>query len=57
MGEMIVAHDIRHGFKANQQVRTDGLRRTDTTIKRMPAVMELDFFPEVGRMSGRWLSE
>ena len=30
MGEMIVAHDIRHGLKANQQVRTDGLRRMDT---------------------------
>ncbi|ANK88527.1 hypothetical protein NE852_01645 (plasmid) [Rhizobium sp. Pop5] len=30
MGEMIVAHDIRHGLKANQQVRTDGLRRMGT---------------------------
>jgi hypothetical protein len=30
MGEMIVAHDIRHGLKANQQISTDGLRRMDT---------------------------
>jgi AraC-like DNA-binding protein len=30
MGEMIVAHDIRHRLKANQQIRADGLRRTDT---------------------------
>ncbi len=30
MGEMIVAHDIRHGLKANQQIRADGLRRRDT---------------------------
>jgi hypothetical protein len=26
------------------------------TIKRMPAVMDLDFFPDMGRMSGRWQS-
>ena len=32
MGEMIVAHDIRHGLKANQQIRADGLRRRDTSI-------------------------
>jgi hypothetical protein len=25
-------------------------------VKRMPAVMDLDFFPDMGRMSGRWLS-
>jgi hypothetical protein len=31
MGEMIVAHDISHGLKANQQVRTGGLRRRDTS--------------------------
>ena len=31
MGEMIVAHDIRHGLKANQQIRADGLRRRDTS--------------------------
>lgn len=30
MGEMIVAHNIRHGLKANQQIKTDGLRRMDT---------------------------
>ena len=30
MGEMIVAHDIRHGLKANQQIRADGLGRRDT---------------------------
>jgi hypothetical protein len=30
MGEMIVAHDISHGLKANQQIRADGLRRRDT---------------------------
>lgn len=28
MGEMIVAHDIRHGLKANQQIKADGLRRS-----------------------------
>lgn len=27
MGEMIVAHDISHGLKANQQIWADGLRR------------------------------
>jgi hypothetical protein len=27
------------------------------TIKRMPAVMDLDFFPDMGRMSGRWQLE
>ena len=31
MGEMIVAHDIRHGLKANQQIRADGLRRLSIT--------------------------
>jgi hypothetical protein len=30
MGEMTVAHDIRHGLKANQQIRADGPRRRDT---------------------------
>lgn len=30
MGEITVAHDIRHGLKANQQIRADGLRRRDT---------------------------
>lgn len=30
MGEMIVAHDIRHGLNANQKIRADGLRRRDT---------------------------
>ncbi|MGY5795531.1 hypothetical protein ACXHXM_36040, partial len=27
------------------------------TIKRMPAVMDLDFFSDMGRMSGRWPPE
>ncbi len=35
MGEMIVAHDIRHGLKANQQIRADGLRRRDTFLKAL----------------------
>ncbi|WP_210168571.1 hypothetical protein, partial [Rhizobium sp. Leaf371] len=30
IGEMIVAHDIRHGHKANHQIRADGLRRRHT---------------------------
>ncbi len=29
MGEMIVAHDISHGLKANQQIGADGLCRSD----------------------------
>ena len=32
MGEMIVAHDISHGLKANQQITADGLRRRVTPI-------------------------
>ena len=28
---MIVAHDIRHALKANQQITADGLRRRDTS--------------------------
>jgi len=27
------------------------------TMKRMPAAMDLDFFPDMGRMSGRWPPE
>ncbi|RZI67131.1 MAG: transposase, partial [Pseudomonas sp.] len=30
MGEMSVAHDIRHGLKANQQITADGLRQSHT---------------------------
>lgn len=30
MGEMIVAHDISHGLKANQKIWADGLRRRVT---------------------------
>ncbi|PCK83153.1 transposase, partial [Rhizobium sophoriradicis] len=30
MGEIIVAHDIRHALKANQQIAADGLRRMGT---------------------------
>jgi hypothetical protein len=29
---VIVAHDIRHGLKANQQIRADGLRRKNTVF-------------------------
>gem|GEM_PF-4292284 len=33
MGEIIVAHDISHGLKANQKIWADGLRRR-VTIKK-----------------------
>ena len=42
MGEITVAHDIRHGLKANQQIRADGLRRRDTLEKlRYTTVMAI----------------
>ena len=41
MGEMIVAHDISHGLKANQQVRTGGPRRRDTKDHR-PRFTKID---------------
>ncbi|WP_422039069.1 transposase [Rhizobium sp. PP-CC-3G-465] len=36
---MIVAHDIRHGLKANHQIRADGLRRRHTTKGGTPRIV------------------
>nr|WP_278501397.1 hypothetical protein [Brucella intermedia] len=41
MGEMIVAHDISHGLKANQQIWADGLRRRLTFDDRQDQINEL----------------
>jgi len=38
MGEMIVAHDISHGLKANQKIWADGLRRRVTLSRDVEPV-------------------
>lgn len=42
MGEMIVAYDLRHGLKANQQFSRDGFRRMDTALWRLPLDLSVD---------------